>query len=1034
MTAQVDQRLPPQLPPKSNRRQAASALSIQTQRQDHNIKAFSSSRRPAELPSPPPSPRAGPSALASASATSVSPSPSHFDLPAHVPVQSLAASSAIASIRAQISKTVQQRLDEQRGTKDADIHKAAKESRPEARAHFGTSPPLSADYNHTMDEPNTIHTNDQTKDMIDAIESHLAEMADIRLADESPDVESPVRKASLKDTVKSNQKDAGVYRESFWGQHTNRQSVVLDDNDYDLAEFARARQGSEDSGDSRESKDEFRNHSNSSKIDEVKDRMRKLRVRSTTSTTSEEPLSPALRDNLQHPDDSTSNSDTTRSGNDSSAASDHTRATSPSLSAETIPDLLTVQLTSIDLQARPLRNATVHLRLTVASTTMISPEVPLLEDLYPMTFEFPFVYHNVLFDALKMDVIEKRKNAMGMHENLLGRLGVKLSAIDQAKRGGNLESEFVLETKSYDPVPVGSCRLKLGFTRQDEIKPMSQQNRAATMPVPKHLDHSETFGEIRMTKVDSIDVVAEKHHLAESVVGSVLNQETRDALHEIMVLYHSFFSTGWRMSKQEFFKAYTLLEEYYDLQKSTSGSKNQSKDGPGEEAPSGVDLAIAHGGGPAGWIQRHRRQKKEERLQEAGLDTEAIRQNLTQHTGEIVHDTEALEWGHRYLKFAMGCYGSFLFQWFGYGQLKKTAINLARKDADRKAVRDYFGLANSDMLLWHYGHNAPGQPSFYIVRDPVNNAIVIAVRGTWNLADLVTDANAAYETVPGLSNGPAGMSFVHRGVHRCAHFVVEKAMTVIETALQEFKANSIICTGHSLGAGVSALVALLLDDRLAPRGIHVKSINFAPVPVVSWNIATSERAQRIVENYVNEHDLVPRLSWGNAVELKELVKTIVEEDRLISLEKKQAEQKRKEPNKLRRRGDQVEEPKVHNKDSRKARILAKVDAKRREIQESQKDTKLFITGTVYYFYKAYNLTGEKKGSYSKDIMIELSHPSYFADLRLQPRWIQHHWPDRIDHRFRAATRFLNRAENETQAKGTAVVRGGGKVKWQRVNA
>ena len=42
-----------------------------------------------------------------------------------------------------------------------------------------------------------------------------------------------------------------------------------------------------------------------------------------------------------------------------------------------------------------------------------------------------------------------------------------------------------------------------------------------------------------------------------------LNQETRDAIKEITVLYHAFFDHGWRLSKLEFLKAYMLLEKYY---------------------------------------------------------------------------------------------------------------------------------------------------------------------------------------------------------------------------------------------------------------------------------------------------------------------------------------------------------------------------------------------------------------------------------------------------------------------------------------
>jgi len=47
------------------------------------------------------------------------------------------------------------------------------------------------------------------------------------------------------------------------------------------------------------------------------------------------------------------------------------------------------------------------------------------------------------------------------------------------------------------------------------------------------------------------------------ILDMVLSRETRDAIKEITVLYHTFFDHGWRLSKLEFLKAYMLLEKYY---------------------------------------------------------------------------------------------------------------------------------------------------------------------------------------------------------------------------------------------------------------------------------------------------------------------------------------------------------------------------------------------------------------------------------------------------------------------------------------
>ncbi|CAG8519152.1 8043_t:CDS:10 [Racocetra persica] len=285
------------------------------------------------------------------------------------------------------------------------------------------------------------------------------------------------------------------------------------------------------------------------------------------------------------------------------------------------------------------------------------------------------------------------------------------------------------------------------------------------------------------------------------ILDTVLSQETRYAIKEITGLYHTFFGHGWRLTKLEFLKAYMLLEKYYS-----------QKDNP--------------------------------------------------ITGNLCHDKNMIGDALRYLKFSMSSYGSFLFNWFGYGPPNPFGIT-----SEKKIIRNFFGLDKNDIICWEYDQNAVSVPNYMVIRDPETNSIIVSIRGTMNVTDLVTDSLTHYESWNG--------GFVHRGILCSAQYLINHSLKDIRDAVIKYNADSIKIIGHSLGASVSSITTLLLRERckdMLDRGINIHAWNFATLPCCSLDIASKVDTMKCIHNFINENDVIPRLSYGNLMDFKELVK------------------------------------------------------------------------------------------------------------------------------------------------------------------
>lgn len=220
-------------------------------------------------------------------------------------------------------------------------------------------------------------------------------------------------------------------------------------------------------------------------------------------------------------------------------------------------------------------------------------------------------------------------------------------------------------------------------------------------------------------------------------------------------------------------------------------------------------------------------------------------------------DPHTLELMKRYLPFAMVTYGHVFLRFLGLLALDSDATG------DLLAVAALTGNATVLESEWEGSTYCPG---FVLSVDHGAKAIVLALRGTVSIHDVLTDLVCQQQ--------PFLQGAAHSGMMKAAEMLLERLWGRIETALVDHPGHSLVLTGHSLGAGTATLLASLIGSTVVAHGptrsvtVNVHCYAFAPPAVLSLDLA---RACQHVTSVIVGPDLVPRLSLATTIEVKELL-------------------------------------------------------------------------------------------------------------------------------------------------------------------
>ena len=352
----------------------------------------------------------------------------------------------------------------------------------------------------------------------------------------------------------------------------------------------------------------------------------------------------------------------------------------------------------------------------------------------------------------------------------------------------------------------------------------------------------------------------------------------------------------------------------------------------------------------------------------------------TPKTGDRVLDMEKLKEADYFLKFIMPIYGTIARKVFGHG----STADLIKKN---KAVAiQHLGIKKNHMLAWEYTPSKmfAAKPSFYICYSEERQAVHLCIRGTFNIQDIFTDVNC--EFVP-FMGGTA-----HNGILQSALWIKDHYYEQIKAWIRQYKATSFYLCGHSLGGSIASILVMLIYHDITKEfpSLLWKVYSFAPAPCVSPDLIAA--FEQYIESYINKHDPVPTLSYGAAMDLKEML---------------------------------VHASKISNNSNlSKEEKLESLYEFATELRKSNKHPRLLVPGQIFFMYKTTDpkfsmfskINGDGDGDEKQvGYVVERSIPEYFDHLHLKLDMMYHHFPSIYHNSLKKAIQEL---EKEAQLKST----------------
>ncbi|XP_052059315.1 diacylglycerol lipase-beta-like [Mytilus californianus] len=183
-------------------------------------------------------------------------------------------------------------------------------------------------------------------------------------------------------------------------------------------------------------------------------------------------------------------------------------------------------------------------------------------------------------------------------------------------------------------------------------------------------------------------------------------------------------------------------------------------------------------------------------------------------------------------------------------------------------IKRLTGLNQFDLVYADY-HNRIFEIPFYVAIDKEKQSVVIAIRGTLSLKDAITDMSADSECLE--CEGLIGC-VAHKGILQAAQYVKKtlEEKHILEDAFDRAQGSKLVITGHSLGAGTAALLAVLLKQS------YPDLICFAYAPPGGlMSFEASQASQDYICSVVLGKDMITRLSIWSMYDLKEKTLTAI---------------------------------------------------------------------------------------------------------------------------------------------------------------
>ena len=207
------------------------------------------------------------------------------------------------------------------------------------------------------------------------------------------------------------------------------------------------------------------------------------------------------------------------------------------------------------------------------------------------------------------------------------------------------------------------------------------------------------------------------------------------------------------------------------------------------------------------------------------------------------------------------------------------------KEGYTRAFLAHCHLTESDLLYVDWGSEVEKEeskivtnngvrissPPYFLVRHEKTKSLVLCIRGSWNVKDYITDMKC--------STVPWEFGSAHEGIALIADSMYRDELlnrSIVE-AFRDHPDYRLVAVGHSLGAGIASLLTI----RWRTTHLYHNPICYAiaPPPILSSEV--QDKGVGYVFSFVNEDDIVPRLSKDGMEDVIRLVRYWMENNKQI---------------------------------------------------------------------------------------------------------------------------------------------------------
>mmetsp|Transcript_4889 Transcript_4889/g.8404 ORF Transcript_4889/g.8404 Transcript_4889/m.8404 type:complete len:873 (-) Transcript_4889:63-2681(-) len=252
-------------------------------------------------------------------------------------------------------------------------------------------------------------------------------------------------------------------------------------------------------------------------------------------------------------------------------------------------------------------------------------------------------------------------------------------------------------------------------------------------------------------------------------------------------------------------------------------------------------------------------------------------------------DRQVLSEGARYCRVALAAYSWMMYLWTSrcIGCCELSAITLCElcmcrprycRSRDhikgdnlcawkQTSVLKTLGIEERDFLFANF-RNAVNVCPYIVLVDRRCRNILIVIRGTLSFEDMISDVTINPDPLDevGEEFGFDGIGeFCHRGMLEAAKYVHDdmEARKVLHNAFEDHPEFNLRIMGHSLGAGVAAVLGLMMRKEYP----QLRCLCFSP-PGCVFTERTAKESKEYIWAYVLHNDIIPRLSYQSLANLR----------------------------------------------------------------------------------------------------------------------------------------------------------------------